>query len=282
MLGEGVMAGTTTFLEPAYVSGERNQLRFLDFPFSVLTPKDVIALLAQRKHTIPFAYVVTPNVDHVVRAHRATANLLDLYDGAWLSICDSRVLAMLASLAGIKLPVMPGSDLAAILLDRVIGPGDKITIIGCSIETIRALQARYPLLDLAHHNPPMGFIRDPKAVDNALEFMKSHPARFVFLAVGSPQQEILAQRAACTEGMTGIGFCIGNAINFAAQPTSRAPYWMRRACLEWLHRFYSDPRRLWRRYLLDNPYIFVLCLTAAVNSAQKGLRLGKKPTYGTR
>ena len=92
-----------------------------------------------------------------------------------------------------KLPVVTGSDLTAILLDYLIDPGERLTIIGGSSEVVAKLARRFGLRNIRHHNPPMGFIRDPVAVLEAAQFVERNAARFVLLAVGSPQQEMLAR-----------------------------------------------------------------------------------------
>ncbi len=94
----------------------------------------------------------------------------------------------------------------------------------------------------------------------AVRFVIDNPARFVFLAVGSPRQEMLAAAIKATGAARGTGLCIGASLEFLAGAIPRAPGFMQRAGNEWLHRLLVDPRRLGRRYLLDNPVIFrLLC-----------------------
>ena len=88
----------------------------------------------------------------------------------------------------------------------------------------------------------------------------AHPARFIFLAVGSPRQEMLAAAIQATGRATGIGLCIGASLEFIAGAQPRAPAWMQRTGLEWLHRLGRDPRRLARRYLIDSPAILPMLL----------------------
>ncbi len=95
---------------------------------------------------------------------------------------------------------------------------------------------------------------------DAVDFVLAHPSRFVFLAVGSPRQEMLADAIRATGQATGLGLCIGASLEFLAGASRRAPRWMQRAGLEWLHRLGSDPRRLARRYLVEDPPIFRLLL----------------------
>ncbi|MFX8035998.1 WecB/TagA/CpsF family glycosyltransferase, partial [Acinetobacter baumannii] len=91
----------------------------------------------------------------------------------------------------------------------------------------------YGLTKLALHQPPMGFIKDPAAVEGCIRFVLDHPARYVFFAVGAPRSELLAQRIAERGGATGVGLCIGSSLHFLTGMVPRAPGWMRRLALEW-------------------------------------------------
>ena len=228
-------------------------LRLLGVRFDDLDLEGALALVAARDPGLPFAYVVTPNADHLLRLEAGDAALRALYDGAWLSLNDSRILRLLAGRRGVRLNLAPGSDLAAALFAGVIGPATPVTVIGGTPALIASLRARFGLTALFHHDPPMGFIRDEAAVEAAVAFVQAHPARFVFLCVGSPQQEKLAARIQAAGGATGLGLCLGAALEFVTGAKARAPAWMQRAHLEWLHRLVSEPRRLWRRYLLEAP-----------------------------
>jgi UDP-N-acetyl-D-mannosaminuronic acid transferase (WecB/TagA/CpsF family) len=125
---------------------------------------------------------------------------------------------------------------------------------------IPALIARCGIAPPAHYDPPMGFERNPAELRRAVSFVLAHPSRLVFLAVGSPRQERLAAAIAATGQAVGTGLCVGASLDFLAGAVRRAPLWTQRAGLEWLHRLASDPKRLARRYLLDNPPVFALLL----------------------
>jgi len=141
-----------------------------------------------------FGYVVTPNVDHLIRYYE-DATFRARYRAAEFILMDSRFAARLMYLLkGVRLPICTGSDLTAHLLGEVIQPNDRIVMIGGSGEQAQQIATRYGLTDLRHHNPAMGFINDPAAVEACLKFIEdSGPFRFCFLAVGSPQQETIAQ-----------------------------------------------------------------------------------------
>ena len=148
----------------------------------------------------------------------------------------------------------------ALLIRRHLAPGERITIVGLRPEWLPGLVERCGLLAPAHYDPPMGFAADPGALAAAVAFVLTHPARFAFLAVGSPQQEVLAAAIAATGGATGTGLCVGASLAFLAGAARRAPPWTRRCGLEWLFRLGSDPRRLARRYLVDSPAVLAMLL----------------------
>ncbi len=206
-----------------------------------------------------YGYVVTPNADHLLRLHREPSFRALYADAAWV-LLDSRFIGHLLRLTrGLQLPLCTGSDLTAALFARVIRPDDRLIVIGGSDEQSRRLAARYGLTGLVHFNPPMGFIHDPAAVEACLAFVEAHsPFRFCLLAVGCPQQEMLAQRLKQRGRARGLALCIGASINFLTGDEQRAPRWLQRCGLEWLFRLMRSPRRLARRYLIQGPKLFAV------------------------
>ncbi len=260
-------AGFAPSLRNAGVIGS---VRLLGLDFANLGTEDAASWIAARPAEAPFGYVVTPNADHLVRLSRDPCVRL-LYEMAWLRLLDSRVVARAARLLGIPAPrVAPGSDLTAALLCRHTQPSERVTVVGLRREFVSLLVARCGIAAPAHYDPPMGFDRDPAALRAAVEFVLAHPARFVFLAVGSPRQEKLAAAIAATGLATGTGLCIGASLSFLAGAERRAPNWMRRQGLEWLFRLRSDPRRFGRRYLIDSPNVFRLLLRECAGYTRRG------------
>ena len=244
---------------------EAARCRLLGLEFADLDVAAAARLISARSADAAFAYVVTPNADHLVRLSR-DPSLLPLYRQALLCLLDSRVVARTARIIGLRAPsVTTGSDLTALLLSEHLRPGERVTIIGLRASHLPALIARTGMAPPAHYDPPMGFDRDPAELRRAVRFVLDHPARLVFLAVGSPRQERLAAAITASEGARGTGLCIGASLEFVAGAMPRAPGFMQRLGIEWLHRMLSDPRRLVRRYLVDNPPIFALLLRQRFN-----------------
>lgn len=233
--------------------------RFLGLDFALLDLAGATERLAARPPEAGFAYVVTPNADHLVRLARRP-ELAPLYAGAALRLLDSRVVARLAAPLGLAPPpVITGSDLtAALFAAGAIAPGERLTVLGAPAAAIAALKRRFGLAQVAHHDPPMGFDADPAAFEAALAFLEAHPARFTLLCVGSPRQEAMAAALARRGRARGIGLCVGASLLFLAGLERRAPALVQRAGLEWAWRLAGDPQRLARRYLVDDPAVLRL------------------------
>lgn len=232
--------------------------RFLGIQFQIDDLLAVMARIEARKPMSAFEYVVTPNVDHLIRLGNMRSDLWPAYRQAWLTLCDSRILRHLARWADVRLSIVPGSDLTEAVFGRLLRRDDRIAIVGGSAEAIQQLRDRYDLDNVIHHNPPMGFVNDPVAFAQAVRFIDKTRARYTILAVGSPQQEILAYRVKRLGTSVGIGLCVGASLDFLTGRQSRAPRLMQRLSLEWLYRLLANPGRMWRRYLVDGPLIFAL------------------------
>ena len=206
-----------------------------------------------------YGYLVTPNVDHVIR-YCGDNQFQALYEQATYVLLDSRFLALLMRFSkGQVLRVCPGSDLTAGLFDSIVEPDDVTIMVGGSPEQARALRQRFGLRALHHIDPPMNLARDPVAIEACVREVESlSPFRFCFLAVGSPQQEIIARELKVRGIARGLALCIGASINFVTGMERRAPLWVRRIGFEWLYRLSQNPRRLAYRYLVRGPRIFFL------------------------
>jgi exopolysaccharide biosynthesis WecB/TagA/CpsF family protein len=104
----------------------------------------------------------------------------------------------------------------------------------------------------------MGLAKDREARARAVAFAAQAAARVTLLAVGSPQQELLALDMARSGAVRGTALCIGAGVEFLLGIRARAPRPIQRAGLEWAWRLLVEPRRMWRRYLVDGPAIFPL------------------------
>lgn len=235
---------------------------FLQLHFDTLDQDAALQAVQQAARRDGFAYLVTPNVDHVVGLSRGSDDALirAAYERADLVLCDSRILQMLARMSGIALPLVTGSDLTARMLDLVDQPGTGIAVIGGDAALMVGLQRLYPAITWCQHVPPMGVRRNPDARRAIAEFVERSEACYFLFAIGAPQSEIVCAEIAVRGKARGVALCIGASLEFVTGVKRRAPLAMQRLRLEWLFRLLSEPRRLWRRYLVEGPRIFAIWL----------------------
>ncbi len=242
-------------------SAAGSRLRFLEIGFSRCEAPEALAWVEAAARADRFSYVVTPNVDHAVMFNtpgtepwRATYRAA--VEDSDLCLNDSRILARLARLSGLTLPVVPGSDLTRQLVAQGIPAGASVALVGGDAREAAWLRTALPDVRVVHFSPPMGVRDNPDLHDEIARFAEAEAADFLFLAIGAPQAEIVARHIARRGAARGVGLCVGASIEFLSGTRRRAPQWMQRAGLEWLFRLGSEPRRLWRRYLVEGPRIF--------------------------
>ena len=210
----------------------------------------ITALQAGRGGTI-----VTPNVDFLVKARRL--GLTPLIDTADVVVADGMPIVWAAALRRQTLRErVTGSSLIWSLSRAAAVEGRSVFLLGAA-EGVAAtagerLRSHVPDLRVCGwHCPPMGFEEDPAAradVDTALATARPD---IVFVALGFPKQELLM--AELRRHFPHVWFVgCGGALSMVAGHIPRAPRWMQAAGLEWCHRLTREPKRLARRYLIDD------------------------------
>ncbi|HEV3417748.1 MAG TPA: WecB/TagA/CpsF family glycosyltransferase, partial [Pirellulales bacterium] len=205
-------------------------------------------------------FVVTPNADHAI-LFQENEKLRQAYAAASLVLVDGMPLLVAAKLLRRGVPErVPGSDLVPALFvaaserpesrrslrvyllgaapgvaeraaERIHGSWGGVEVVGC-------------------YSPRFGFERDPAENEAILARIAQSKCDVLIVGLGAPKQElwVLEHQARIA---APVALCVGATIDFLAGEKARAPRWMRRVGLEWLHRLGSEPRRLARRYLRD-------------------------------
>lgn len=199
-------------------------------------------------------WVITANLDHLVRARRDPDYRAMLAE-ADLVVADGMPLIWASRLQGTPLPErVAGSSMVEPLSERAAHLGYSIFLLGgnpgIAEQAGGILQKNYPGLRLAGtYCPPMGFEEDPAQMRAIEGFLRESRPDIVLVALGSPKQELLIRRLrADFSGTWWLG--IGISLSFLAGEVVRAPSWMQRLGLEWAHRLWQEPRRLAKRYLV--------------------------------
>lgn len=238
---------------------------FLGLRFAALDMAGAVRWIGEAMAGPRFRYVVTPNVDHLVRFHAAQAEpwhpaFATAEREADLVLNDSRILQRLARLSGIDLPLVPGSDLTRVLLADGAPPAGRVALIGGGEAEAAWLRGRLPGAAVLHLRPPMGVLRDVAVQTGIAAFVERERPALTLFAIGAPQSEIVAHLIRARGQAGGVGLCIGASMEFLTGAKKRAPVLLQRLSLEWAYRLGSEPRRLWRRYLVEGPRIFAIWL----------------------
>jgi N-acetylglucosaminyldiphosphoundecaprenol N-acetyl-beta-D-mannosaminyltransferase len=147
-----------------------------------------------------------------------------------------------------------GPSLFAAVLQRSQGMPVRHFFLGTTDIKLQAMRDRisdqYPGVQIAgSYAPPMGPVTGA-VVQRARKMIAESGANLVWVALGTPKQDFAATQVAGATGTPAVG--VGAAFDFISGHLTEAPTWVTRVGFEWLHRFASEPRRLWRRYTYWN------------------------------
>jgi len=201
-------------------------------------------------------YIVTPNVDHVVKL-RHDSEFKYVYAGAAAVFADGMPLVWASRLLGKPLKErVAGSDLFTAICELSARKGYTLFFLGglpgVAEAAKRELTTRYPGLNVVGtYSPPFGFENDAAENKKIINLINADTPEILFIGLGCPKQEKWIYQH-CDELNIKVALCTGAAFDFVAGTVKRAPMWMQRIGFEWLYRLLSEPGRLWRRYLVDD------------------------------
>lgn len=204
-------------------------------------------------------YVVTVNLDHMLRCRR-DPSYLRLVRKADLVVADGMPLVWASRLQGTPLPErVAGSSLSLSLAAALAETGRSLFLLGgnpgVAEEAQLTLQDRFPgLRVVGTHCPPLGFEREEHELNAIRDKLNQTQPDVVYVALGSPKQErTIELLQECLPQAWWLG--VGISLSFITGEVQRAPVWIQRLGLEWAHRLVQEPRRLFRRYIIDGlPY----------------------------
>lgn len=153
-----------------------------------------------------------------------------------------------------------GPDLTPVVLDMAEREAIPVAFYGASPDVLNHLLAsvrdRFPNLQIAYAwSPPFRPLSDEEDL-SVVHAINTSGARILFIGMSTPKQDrwMAEHKGRVLAVMLGVGA----AFDFLAGVKPQAPRWMMAAGIEWLFRLATEPRRLWRRYLKQNPKFVVL------------------------
>jgi exopolysaccharide biosynthesis WecB/TagA/CpsF family protein len=225
--------------------------------------RGIIADASEHLSTKPLA-VVSINLDHVHHfgVSQLTARHIapdpECDEIEWLNLVDGApIAAHVRRRSGAPCPKLSGSDLIGPVLADADERRLSVGVIGGMPEVTAALMARFteewPRVRFAGHwTPSREELASTEAAARIAAEMKAADTDIVLVCLGKPRQEKwIAQYGAATGAGALLAF--GAVVDFLAGRVSRAPSWISQAGFEWAWRLMLEPKRLYRRYLIEGP-----------------------------
>lgn len=234
------------------------QERLFGIRFDAITQREAVGkiLAWAKQRDAGCRYVVTPNVDHVVKLE-TDAKFRGAYDGASLIVVDGKPVRLASRLLGKPLPeTIPGSELCPAVLRSAERLGKlKVFLLGAAPgvpeKAAAAIRHAWPWVEVVGtYSPVFGFNSSAADSDAAIERINAVDPDLLIIGLGAPKQEVWVNEVR-SRLKAGVAICAGATIDFLAGQKVRAPRWCQNLGLEWLHRALSEPRRLVPRYWHD-------------------------------
>ncbi len=207
-------------------------------------------------------YVCCASVNNIMEAHDSGV-FAEVMEQAALVTSDGMPLVWLLRWLGVPGATrVYGPDLTPAVLEAAAEAGVPVGFYGGSEavlgKLLERMKLRYPNLRIAYQESPPFRPPTPEEDRRTIEGIQASGARILFLGLNTPKQDrwMHAHIGSVNAVMLGVGA----AFDFLAGTKPQAPRWMQRNGMEWLFRFMTEPRRLWRRYLRHNPRFLALAL----------------------
>jgi N-acetylglucosaminyldiphosphoundecaprenol N-acetyl-beta-D-mannosaminyltransferase len=227
----------------------------MGLPFHRLDHETLIRVFLEGVRARNGGWIVTPNLD-ILRQFTRSSESRKLILDASHRVADGQPIVWASRLLGRPVPErVPGSDLVLSLPEAAAEAGLSVFLLGGNPGVAAAaaarLEARCPGLErVGSYCPPFGFEDDPEELERIKEAVQRTPPALVLIGLGFPKQERLIRllRSEMPETwFVGVGI----SLSFLAGDQPRAPAVLQRLGLEWMHRLLHEPRRLFRRYVMD-------------------------------
>lgn len=242
-----------------------NRVKFMNTCIDSLTANEAIDIVEEYIKDGGSHYVVTPNADIVVKM-QDNAELLNACNQADLILADGQIVVGLSFFLGSSIKErVPMTDFVWHVLDLAENKGYKVFLFGGMPDILERgkerIMAKYPRLVLAGvYSPPYGFEKDEKQLSSIVDRLKNSGADILLVFLGCPKQELFLAKYHKEMGIP-VSITMGGCIDFIGNDKiKRAPVWMQKVGLEWFFRFMMEPRRLFKRYFVDDMRIFPLAL----------------------
>lgn len=197
-------------------------------------------------------FVITPNVDQIINLEN-DKSLKSYLKNSFLIFPDGMPIVWTSKLKKEALPKrISGSDIFPVFWEKVQQKKKKILFIAANNELGEALQQEYQYA--TYYIPPffeLDSYKYQEVVNNLCTLIKTEKPNFVLMGLSYPKREYLCRSLMECHTSKDIKYLLlGAAPEFHIGIKKRAPLWMQNLGLEWFHRLLSEPKRLFKRYVI--------------------------------
>lgn len=239
-----------------------NRMRFMNTYVDNVTEAEAIEHIEKCIRDRKIGHVITPNVDQIVRIEK-DPYFKEICDNAELLLVDGHPLMWIAKWYGrpIKEKIC-GSDLVPHLCKIASQKGYRVFLLGAAegvaAKAAKNLEKDYPGIIIAGtYSPTYGFEKDKVEIDKINTMLRESKADLLFVGMGVPKQDKFIYEN-MHKYQIPMSFSIGATIDFIAGEQKRAPRWMTDHGVEWIYRLVGDPKRMFKRYIVDDMKIIRL------------------------
>ncbi|WP_394883438.1 WecB/TagA/CpsF family glycosyltransferase [Clostridium baratii] len=236
-----------------------SRIKFLNIEVDNLTMNEAINEVDKLIQKKASSYVVTPNVDHIVKLEK-DEEFKDVYKNADLILTDGMPLIWISKLKGnpIKEKVS-GSDFFPKVCELANNKGYSVFLLGAAegvaAKAAENLRKKYKNLNIVGtYSPSYGFEKKNDEIEEIIEMVKNCKPDILAVGLGAPKQEKFLYNYRDKLNVP-ISLAIGASIDFEAGNIERAPKWMQKSGLEWFYRLIKEPKRMFKRYIIDDTKI---------------------------
>lgn len=212
-------------------------------------------------------YICVTGVHGVMESQR-DKKLMRIHNSAGLVTPDGMPLVWLCNLKGFRgVERVYGPDLMLALCKDSASKGFRHFLYGGTPEVLNQLtvnlQQRFPSINIVGTLSPPFRSLTPDEDEKVIELINSTCPHIIWIGLSTPKQEYwMADHVDKLNARVMIG--VGAAFDFHAGVKRQAPRWMQNIGMEWLFRLCTEPRRLWKRYLINNPLFILLIIAQAL------------------
>jgi N-acetylglucosaminyldiphosphoundecaprenol N-acetyl-beta-D-mannosaminyltransferase len=221
---------------------------FLGLNFFIDSPEDLMYRVVENSRGSVIHFVAASTLSF----QRSNPEFFRVLENG-IVICDSQIVKFLAWLSFRKISRIRGTDFVRTFFQSVDVPSCHF-VYGSTNSSLEAFKLNISKQTISQQKidfySPLSSNNTEFFVDQLQSTLRMHQYDYLWIALGSPKQDLIAQRV--SENFNGVIFCVGAAIDFISEHKREAPKFLQDIGLEWLFRWYQEPFRLFKRYTRDN------------------------------